>query len=75
MMMANIVILVAMVLFDLSAKYVAGFYTLVVGQNYINFECFRTLLNSDNALKQKTLPFQVFMHIMYALLLAASFTS
>jgi len=57
MMMANIVILVAMVLFDLSAKYVAGFYTLVVGQNYINFECFRNLLNSVNTLKQKTLPF------------------
>lgn len=44
MMMANIIILLAMVFFDLSNKYIAGFYAMVFAQNYINFLGFRHLI-------------------------------
>lgn len=44
LMAAFILILIALITFDLTKKYIAGFYFLVLASNFINFLCLSHIL-------------------------------
>jgi hypothetical protein len=79
-MATNIMILIALILFEIGSKYVAGFYLLVLLQNYINFRGFcyllRNLNTEENAmLVNSTDLYYYSMNLMYFLTFMISFTS
>lgn len=80
MMMANMIILLAMVFFDFGAKYIAGFYAIVFAQNYINFLGFNYLVRKlrtpeRKLLRKKTNFYFLVMNLLYFTCFLMSFSS
>ena len=74
-----ILILVSLIAFDLTTKYIAGFYLLVFFSNFINFMCLNYLLRKLRSperkyLRRKTNFYFLMMNIMYGVNLVMTFT-
>jgi hypothetical protein len=78
-MSLDIVILIALLFFDLGGKYIAGFWILVFMQNYINFTAFNYLLRSIRTperklLRKKTNLYCLVMNVLYIINLIMGFS-
>lgn len=74
-----IVILLALVAFDLGTKYIAGFYILVFFSNFINFWTLNYLVRKLNSperkfLRRKTNFYFLLMNLLYMVNLVMTFT-
>lgn len=79
MMSVNIIILLALVFFDVGAKYIAGFYLIVFFQNYINFLGFNYLVRKlrtpeRKLLRKKTNLYFLVMNMLYLVNFIMTFT-
>jgi nucleoside permease NupC len=79
LMSLEIVILIALMLFDLGGKYIAGFWILVFMQNYINYSAFNFLLRSlktpeRKLLRKKTNFYCLAMNVLYIINLIMGFS-
>jgi hypothetical protein len=80
MMACNIIILIALIAFDLGTKYIAGFYILVFFSNFINFLGFNYLVRKlrtpeRKLLRKRTNLYFLLMNMMYIVCFFMSFTN
>lgn len=79
MLFSFVVILVALIAFDLGTKYIAGFYILVFLSNYINFLGLNYLVRKLRSperkiLRKKTNFYFLCMNILYMINFVMTFT-
>jgi hypothetical protein len=80
MMAANIIILCALIAFDLGTKYIAGFYILVFFANFINFLGFNYLVRKlrtpeRKLLRKRTNMYFLIMNMLYIICFVMTLTN
>ena len=80
MMTVNIIILCAVIAFDLGTKYIAGFYILVFFSNFINFLGFNYLVRKlrtpeRKLLRKRTNLYFLIMNILYMICFVMTLTA